>query len=253
MASAILTLPEGPPVDCSFARRLQIGRGDVSLGLRGSTPQQLPKTRRSARRRMAKLEGRCVARTRPRSPEDSPDRRHCNTASLRQSREETNRFLASLLWQTACDLASMHGSGSQVLDKELCSTVGIQIPAGEYVDGRVAALRPGVNGQVRLGDDDYPADSMRRETVEGLLDHRRSDRIGGTEHRSADAFERSKSLRVTTAEFQQQMPTGRLHRKDSRKYRTRTGRILVLASTATASSSQPRPKRKALRRTSGVR
>ena len=27
MASAILTLPEGPPVDCFFACRLQIGRG----------------------------------------------------------------------------------------------------------------------------------------------------------------------------------------------------------------------------------
>ena len=56
MASAILTLPEGPPVDCSFARRLQIGRGDVSLGLRGFSPPKLPKNRRSAHRRMAKLE-----------------------------------------------------------------------------------------------------------------------------------------------------------------------------------------------------
>jgi hypothetical protein len=33
-ASAILTLPEGPPVDCFFVCRLQIGRGDVPLGLR---------------------------------------------------------------------------------------------------------------------------------------------------------------------------------------------------------------------------
>jgi hypothetical protein len=32
-ASAIRALPEGPPVDCFFACRLQIGRGDVSLGL----------------------------------------------------------------------------------------------------------------------------------------------------------------------------------------------------------------------------
>ena len=106
MASAILTLPEGPPEDCFLACRLKIARGDVSLGLRGFSPPKLLKNRRSARRRMAKLE----------------DRLQDNGAPFPRAREKNRdansecyfAFLSSFFWLSAAFFAAIWSSSSSL-------------------------------------------------------------------------------------------------------------------------------------------
>src|SRR5262245_14230130 len=57
--------------------------------------------------------------------------------------------------------------------------------AGEYVDGRVPSLRPGVDRNMAFGDDDHAADPPGRKLVEHRLHYSRPRCASRLDERSA--------------------------------------------------------------------
>lgn len=95
--------------------------------------------------------------------------------------------------------------GSQCLGEQFEARPRIDASAREDVDCCVALLGPGVDGHVRLGDDDRAADSLWCELVEDLADHRHASPHGRLDHPFADCFRIVQQPAVATVEFSNQM------------------------------------------------
>ena len=68
--------------------------------------------------------------------------------------------------------------------------------AGKNIRAGVAVLRPGMNAQVRLRDENNTADTLRTELVKWFSENRRAGLIGSGEHNISNKTDVIEKLRV---------------------------------------------------------
>jgi hypothetical protein len=107
-----------------------------------------------------------------------------------------------------------HGGAGrpQLLDEIVGGRLRLEdIAAGEHVDGGVAILRPGVDGEVRFGNDDDAADAERIELVEHHVHDGRLRALGRLDHGRLHGLEAVERLRVAVEQLEQQVSPQCLH------------------------------------------
>ena len=82
---------------------------------------------------------------------------------------------------------------------------------GKDVDRGIAMLRPGVNRDVGLGDDQDTTDSLGSELVEGLVDDGGATFESGLAHRDLDAIWVVEERAITVVAFHEDLDSKRLH------------------------------------------
>jgi hypothetical protein len=96
---------------------------------------------------------------------------------------------------------------TQGIFQTVMSCPGIDlITAGKEVDGSIAILRPGVDGQVGFGYYNNPADAMRYKHPEDGIDNRRSGSKGSFFHGTFNKVHIVQYGRIAMVEFYEYMP-----------------------------------------------
>jgi hypothetical protein len=72
---------------------------------------------------------------------------------------------------------------------------------GEDIGGGVAVFRPGVNSEMRFGNDDDATNALRAELVERFSQDSSAASYGSSEHNFSDGFEVIKKFAVAIIEF----------------------------------------------------
>jgi hypothetical protein len=107
-----------------------------------------------------------------------------------------------------------HGrpGGPELLHEVVRGHLGLEdVAAGEDVDGGVAILRPRVNRQVRLGDDDDSADAERVELVKHDVDDGGLSPLGRFHHGRLHGVQTVDGLCVAVEQLEQQVTPQCLH------------------------------------------
>src|SRR5216684_2720362 len=109
-----------------------------------------------------------------------------------------------LYWSVAISARSARGGGDGRLGLE-------DVAAGEDVHRGVAILRPRVNRQVRLGDDDDSADAERVELVKNDVDDGGLGPLGRFDHGRLHGVQTVDGLCVAVEQLEQQVTPQCLH------------------------------------------
>src|SRR5690606_40714998 len=109
---------------------------------------------------------------------------------------------------TPCDLLRLHLGGPEHLDQVVARLPRVDsASAREHVYGCVPQLWPGVNGQVRLGDDHHAAHALGTKLVERHLAHLGASQERGVHHDLFDDLPVVQHLRVTSVCLAQDVTT----------------------------------------------
>src|SRR5712671_4981315 len=102
--------------------------------------------------------------------------------------------------------------GPELLDEVVGRHLGLEhVAAGEHVDRGVAILGPGVDRQMRLGDDDDSADAKRVELVKDNVDDGGLSPLGRLHHGRLHGVQTVKGFRVAVEQLEQQVTPQCLH------------------------------------------
>jgi len=117
-------------------------------------------------------------------------------------------FDRSAVQGAASDAARAQSQANAILDLHLIERAA----AGENVHGGEAVFRPGVNGDVRLGDDDDAADAVRAEVVKDFGDYGPVPRPDGVEHDRPKPLGVLEQRGIAVVEFEERVEgEGRRH------------------------------------------
>jgi hypothetical protein len=112
----------------------------------------------------------------------------------------------------ALELDHRGPGGPELLDEIVGRHVGLEhVAAGEHVHRGVAVLGPGVNRQVRLGDDDDSADAKRVELVKDDVDDGGLSPLGRLHHGRLHGVQTVQGFRVAVEQLEQQVTPQCLH------------------------------------------
>src|SRR5262249_46947130 len=126
-----------------------------------------------------------------------------------------NRAVAlDLFRQTTDDLLHAPARRGELVTDELEAGSRIETAAGEQVDRRVTAFGPGVDRQMRLGDDQRPAHAAGREPVERLADDARADALRRGEQDSSQVLGVVEENRIAGVVFRNELPTESTHQDE---------------------------------------
>src|SRR6476661_1799113 len=112
----------------------------------------------------------------------------------------------------ALELDHRGPGGPELLDEVVGRHLGLEhVAAGEHVDRGVAVLGPGVDRQMRLGDDDDSADAKRVELVKDDVDDGGLGSLGRFHHGRLHGVQTVQGLCVAVEQLEQQVTPQCLH------------------------------------------
>ena len=100
-----------------------------------------------------------------------------------------------------------HILGFEFLDHKIVRAPGINFGATRIdIDRGVIVFGPGVDGEMRFGDDDDTGDAMRIKRVEDSIDDSGPGMFGGVHHDRFDFMHVVQHFGVAIIKFDQQVP-----------------------------------------------